>query len=156
IDEIPVRQKLEQTAYPKAGDPNPLVKLGIVSVAGGEGKFPDLNGYTANSILIIPACWTRDGENVIYYVQERAQTWLDVCMASINGGAPAKLFRETTKAWVDDPGDLRFLRDGSFLFESERSGWRHLYYYDKRGKLIRSVTSGEWEVRKLHDVDEDG
>jgi dipeptidyl aminopeptidase/acylaminoacyl peptidase/murein tripeptide amidase MpaA len=156
IDEIPVRQKLEPTPYPKAGDPNPLVKLGIVSVAGGDPQFPDLNGYTASSILLPRACWPKDGKSVVYFVQDRAQTWLDVCSDSVNGGAPKRLFRETTKAWVDDPGELTFLRDGSFLFPSERTGWRHLYLYDKTGKLIRQVTSGDWEVRHVHSVDEDG
>jgi len=155
IDEIPVRQKLEQTAYPKSGDPNPLVKLGIVSVAGGDPQFPDLNGYTANSILVPRACWAKDGQRVIFYVQDRAQTWLDVWAASVNGSAPTKLFRETTKAWVDEPGELHFLKDGSFLFPSERTGWRHLYLYDKSGKLTRAVTSGAWEVRKVEAVDED-
>ena len=47
-----------------------------------------------------------------------------------------KLFRETTKAWVDDPGEPQFLTDGSFLFPSERSGWKHLYHYAADGKLI--------------------
>ena len=58
-----------------------------------------------------------------------------------------KLFRETTKAWVEDLGEPRFLKDGSFLIQSERSGWKHLYHYGADGKLIRPVTKGEWEVR---------
>jgi dipeptidyl aminopeptidase/acylaminoacyl peptidase len=156
IDEIPVRQKLEQTAYPKSGDPNPLVKLGVVSVAGGDPQFPDLSAYTGNSILVPRACWAKDGQKLIYYVQDRAQTWLDVCAVSVGSGAPIRLFRETTKAWVDDPGDLHFLREGNFLIESERTGWRHLYLYDQSGKLTRQVTTGEWEVRQMHAVDENG
>ena len=58
-----------------------------------------------------------------------------------------KLFRETTKAWVDDPGDPHFLADGSFLLPSERTGWKHFYHYAATGKLMHPVTSGEWEVR---------
>ena len=50
------------------------------------------------------------------------------------------LFRETTKAWVDDPGEPHFLPDGSFLFPSERSGWKHLYHYAADGKLLAQVT----------------
>jgi dipeptidyl-peptidase-4 len=78
-------------------------------------------------------------------VQDRAQTWLDFCTVA-PGGEVKRLFRETTKAWVDDPGAPVFLKDGSFLFTSARTGWLHLYHYDADGKLKRAVTSGEWEL----------
>ena len=61
-------------------------------------------------------------------------------------GAVKRLFRETTKAWVDDPGAPLFLKDGSFLLTSTRSGWNHLYHYDREGKLLGPITSGEWEL----------
>jgi dipeptidyl-peptidase-4 len=67
---------------------------------------------------------------------------------------PTRLFRETTKAWVDDPGPLTFLKDGSFLIFSERTGYKHLYHYAAAGKLLAAVTSGEWENRGLQRVDE--
>ena len=57
-----------------------------------------------------------------------------------------RLFRETTKAWVDDPGPPIFLKDGSFLLASERTGWKHLYHYDARRQAQGPVTSGEWEL----------
>src|SRR5262249_9226833 len=76
----------------------------------------------------------------------RAQTWLDFCTVPRDGGEATRLFRETTKAWVDDPSPPTFLKDGSFLLPSARTGWNHLYHYDKAGKLKGAVTSGEWEV----------
>ena len=65
------------------------------------------------------------------------------------------LFRDTTKTWVEDPGPPYFLKDGSFLFFSERSGWKHLYHLTGDGKLKRAVTRGEWEIHDLYDVDEE-
>ncbi len=48
-----------------------------------------------------------------------------------------------------------WLADGSFFRISDRSGWRHLYHYGAPdGALIKQVTSGKWEVRTLHGVDE--
>src|SRR5207253_2799821 len=88
-------------------------------------------------------------------VTDRAQTWLDVCTVSTFEMSPRRLFRESTKAWVDDPGEPRFLKDGSFLLPSERTGWKHFYHFDSSGKLIRPVTSGEWEARVLQHVDEE-
>jgi dipeptidyl aminopeptidase/acylaminoacyl peptidase len=146
IDHLPVRQSVENTPYPKAGDPNPLVKLGIVSAAGGAVRFADLGDYSETASLLLRAGWTPDSQKVYFYMQDRAQTWLDVCTVSAEGGTPTRLFRETTKAWVDDPGPLTFLKDGSFLLTSARTGWNHLYHFDAEGKLKRALTTGEWEL----------
>jgi dipeptidyl aminopeptidase/acylaminoacyl peptidase len=156
IGQIPSRQIVEITPYPKAGDPNPRVKLGTVSVGGGPVGWADLGGYSETGSLLLRAGWTPDSRTVWFYVQDRAQTWLDVCTMPPDGGRPTRLLRETTKAWVDDPGPPTFLKDGSFLLASERTGWKHLYHFAKDGKLLRPVTWGDWEMRTLHRVDEDG
>jgi dipeptidyl-peptidase-4 len=154
VDHGPTRQKVEMGSYPKAGDPLPIVKLGIVPVAGGPVAFVDLHGYSDGAMLLTRAGWTPDGAKVYFYIQDRAQTWLDFCTAPRRGGERTRLFREKTKAWVSDPGAPHFLKDGSFLLPCERSGWKHLYHFDKEGKLRGTLTSGPWEVRKLHLVDE--
>ncbi len=154
LDPMTARQKIETTPYPKAGDPIPTVKLGIVSVAGGPVAFVDLSGYSDGAMILTRAGWLPDGKSIYCYLQDRAQTWLDFCTAPISGGAPTRLFRDKTRAWVDDPGPAHFLKDGSFLLTSERTGWRHLYHFAADGKLLRAVTSGSWEVRKLHLVEE--
>jgi dipeptidyl aminopeptidase/acylaminoacyl peptidase len=146
LDHIPTRLTVELTPYPKAGDPNPLVKLGIVAAGGGDIHWADLSNYSETSSLLLRADWTPDGQRVWFFVQDRAQTWLDVCAMSPSGGAPTRLFREFGKTWIDDPGPLQFLKDGSFLFNSSRSGYMHLYRYDAKGKLLNAVTSGPWEV----------
>ena len=65
-----------------------------------------------------------------------------------------RLFRETTKAWVNANGSPTWLKDGSFLWFSERSGFKHLYHYRADGTLVRQVTNGRWEIRSLYGVDE--
>jgi dipeptidyl aminopeptidase/acylaminoacyl peptidase len=145
LNHIPTRQEVEETPYPKAGQANPLVKFGLVSAAGGPVHWADLGNYSETASLLVRAGWWPDGENAYLYVQDRAQTWLDFCTVSANGEVK-RLFRETTKAWVDDPGSPVFLQDGSFLLTSARSGWNHLYHYDRAGKLLGTVTSGSWEV----------
>jgi dipeptidyl-peptidase-4 len=154
LDPIPTRQQVEETPYPKAGDPNPSVKLGLVAIGGGPVHWVDRRNYSETSSLIVRAGWTPDSRNAYFYVQDRAQTWLDFCTVAAEGGEPKRLFRETTKAWVDDPGDPIYLKDGSFLLASERTGWKHFYHYDPSGKLKGAVTSGTWEARQLYRVDE--
>jgi dipeptidyl aminopeptidase/acylaminoacyl peptidase len=155
IDYTGVKQGLEVTPYPRSGDPNPQVRLGIVPVKGGPVRWVDLSGYTGEPCLIVRVGWLPDGKGVYFYVQDRTQTWLDVCTAPPEGGKPRRLFRDTTRAWVEDLGPLHFLRDGSFLFFSERTGWKHLYHAGPDGQLRGAVTRGEWEARGLEGIDEE-
>ena len=45
VDHIPYHQNVEVTPYPKAGDPNPIVKLGVVNAAGGDIRWVDTFKY---------------------------------------------------------------------------------------------------------------
>jgi dipeptidyl aminopeptidase/acylaminoacyl peptidase len=155
VDQSSARLATETAAYPKAGERNPAVKLGIVAAGGGPVAWVEPKDYPETSTLLVRAGWTPDGRHVYFYCQDRAQTWLDVCLAPRDGGEATRLLRDTTQAWVDEPGELTFLKDGSFLLASERTGWRHLYHYAKDGKLLRPVTGGAWEVTALDLADED-
>jgi dipeptidyl aminopeptidase/acylaminoacyl peptidase len=146
IDEITRRQVLEKTPYPKAGDPNPRARIGVVAAAGGSIHWVDTGNYSDASSLLVRAGWTPDSQKLYFYAQNRTQTWLDVCTVSAEGGAPRRLFRETTRAWVDIPSEPHFLKDGSFLIPLQRSGWNHIYHFAASGSLLRQVTSGPWEL----------
>ncbi|HKS27027.1 MAG TPA: S9 family peptidase [Pyrinomonadaceae bacterium] len=153
VDHIPTVQVLEDTAYPLAGAPNPLARLGIVSATGGTTRWADTSKYDPKDFLIVRVTWSPDSRRVIYQAQNREQTFLDLNAAASDGKATT-LFREQTKAWVEAVANPRWLKDGSFLWRSERDGWMHLYHYAPDGKLIRQVTQGKWEVRELDEVDE--
>jgi dipeptidyl aminopeptidase/acylaminoacyl peptidase len=155
VDQSSPRLGVELESYPKAGERNPAVKLGVVTVGGGPVRWAELKDYPEASTLLVRAGWTPDSRQLYFYCQDRAQTWLDVCLTPRDGGEATRLVRDTTKAWVEDPGEPTFLKDGSFLLASERSGWKHLYHLAADGRLLGPVTSGPWEVEKLHLVDED-
>jgi dipeptidyl-peptidase-4 len=155
VDHIPARLTIETWDYPKAGDPNPVARLGVVPVAGGHVQWVDLDKYAPLQFLIVNVSWTPDGERVVYQVQDREQTWLDLNVVSPLGNEPRTLFRETTRAWVSENGPPVWTADGSLLWLSERTGWKHVYHYKADGTLVRPVTAGEWDVRALHGVDPD-
>jgi dipeptidyl-peptidase 4 len=73
-DHIPYRPTLEVEGYPKAGDPNPTVKLGIVRVAGGAPEWVDLSRYAPTEFLIVDVDWSPGTPHVVYQVQDREQT----------------------------------------------------------------------------------
>jgi dipeptidyl-peptidase-4 len=148
------KQDAEVSPYPKAGEPNPKVRIGVVSAAGGEARWIDLDSYTEGMYLVTRLGWMPDSERIYFCVQDRAQTWLDFNVGPKSPGETSRLFRETTQAWVDPPENPTFLADGAFLLFSERTGWKHLYLYDKSRQLKHTVTAGTWEARRLHQVDE--
>ena len=153
VDEVPQRPAVEVYPYPKAGDPNPRVRVGVVPVAGGPVTWADTRAYGPD-ILVVDVTFTPDSAAVAFQVQDREQTWLELNLADVATGAPRRLLRETTKAWVEPQGSPRWLADGSFLWLSERTGWKHLYHYARDGSGGRAVTSGSWEIRELHGVDQ--
>jgi dipeptidyl-peptidase-4 len=155
VDHIPARLNVERWEYPKAGDPNPLVRLGVVAAVGGSVNWVDVSKYSATEFLIVSVGWTPDASRVVYHVQNREQSWLDVNIVVPSGQSPTTLLRETTKAWVDPIGNPIWLKDGSFLWLSDRSGFRHVYRYTQGRPEVR-VTSGEWDIRAFHGVDEAG
>ena len=154
VDHIEYHPEVERWAYPKAGDPNPAVRLGVVRAAGGDAVWVDLERYAPSQPLIVGVGWTPDSRRVVFQAQDREQTWLDLNVADPGSGEPTRLLRETTEAWVNVNGPPIWLADGSFLWLSERSGWKHLRHHRADGALERQVTAGEWEVREVHGVDE--
>ena len=154
-DHTTVTQAFETENYPKAGEPNPTVRLGVVAMTGGDTVWMDSSSYNADDLLVTHFNWYPDGNSLYCYAQNRIQTWLDVLQCGAGDGHSHVLLRDQTAAWVENPGDVTFLSDGSFLFFSERSGWRHLYRVSSDGVNVTPVTEGEWEVRNLLAVSED-
>ncbi len=151
VDHRPVHQRLLTANYPKVGDPNPTAKLGVVGVSGGATQWM-ADPYSGQEILISNVGWAPDGR-VLAQWQNRAQTWADLLVFDADG-KPKSLLRETTKAWVERAGAMPvWLADGSFLFESDRDGFRHVYRHAADGSILNAVTAGKWDVVEVHGVD---
>jgi dipeptidyl-peptidase 4 len=153
VDHIPLGQQVEETRYPRPGDPNPTVRLAVARASGGV-RWIDTSKYSDAEHLIVNVAWTPDSARVSYQVQNREQTWLDLNVADAASGVTRTLFRETSKAWVADNGAPMWLKDGGFVWLSERSGFEHAYRYRADGTLAGALTSGRWDVRTSYGVDE--
>lgn len=150
-DDRKADQKLLQARYPKAGDPNPIARLGIVDLSGHTTWTKD--PYNGAETLIVRVDWTPSGTLMAAWMN-RVQTSLD--LRTYEGADSKVLIHEQTKAWVDTEHTEMplFLKDGGFLWQSDRTGHHHLYRYSQDGKLIGAVTSGDWDVKSLFGVDE--
>jgi dipeptidyl-peptidase-4 len=149
LDDRSQPQKPIPLRYPKAGDPNAEVKLGVVDLSGATTWMED--PHAGQDCLTVQVGWTPDGKLLAAY-QDRIQTWLE--LRHFEGAASRVLLREESRAWQDRLPLPRFLKDGGFLWQSDRTGFRHLYRYDAHGKLLRAITEGRWDVRELHGVNE--
>jgi dipeptidyl-peptidase-4 len=162
LDDTSYDPRVETWQYPRAGDPNPTVKLGVVRAAGGPGEIDwiDLSKYADTDFLVVRVAWTPAGR-LAFEVENRTQSWLDVNTVDVNPATsstavPKTLLHETSPFWInsEDTTTPTWLQDGSFLWLSARSGFTHAYHYSADGALLKQVTTGRWELRTLHGVDE--
>jgi dipeptidyl-peptidase-4 len=158
LDDISYDPRVETWRYPRAGEPNPTVRLGVASASGAAAvEWVNLAKYASADFLVVRVIWTPAGK-LAYEVQNRTQSWLDLDVADVSAGgvsAPTTLFRETSQYWInsEDTTTPTWLADGSFLWLSGRSGFTHAYHYAADGTLLGQVTNGRWELRALHGVD---
>jgi dipeptidyl-peptidase-4 len=155
VDDVAEPIQVEVGPYPRAGEPNPSARLGIVKTTGGPVTWMDASRYPKD-LLVVDVAWRPDAAQVLAQVQDREQTWLELVGVSPADGQTRTLIREQGKTWVDRAENVKWLKDGSFLWPSERTGWQHVYHYRPDGTLVGALTSGPWEARTLHGVDEAG
>lgn len=153
-DDTVTDQRVENTDYPQAGDPNPLVTLAIADVDDAKVRFVDLSKYEPENFLISRVAWSPDSKAVVFQAQDREQTFIDLNAANTTDGKYTTLFNERTAAWTEAIDNPVYLKDGSFIWQSERDGFRHLYHIAKDGRMMRQITKGRWEVGEFYGVDE--
>ena len=146
----------EDHAYPFAGAENARVRVGVVPTDGsgaGDPVWLDL-GCTGidEDRYVARVDWAPDG-SVVVQLQTRDQRRLDLIRFDPASGDGTLLLRETSDVWINLHDDLRFLPDGSFVWSSERSGYRHLELRSPDGSLERELTSGPWVVTSVVAAD---
>lgn len=157
VDHIPYRQELEVTHYPKAGDPNPKVRIGVVASGGGDITWMDTFGYEGSEFLVVRVGWHPSSEWFTAQIQNREQNWLDLNRYEPRSGKSTNLVKETSETWVDVHANPHWTPDGEhFVWESERDGYRHLYLYKADGTLERQLTKGKYEALGFYGFSKDG
>jgi dipeptidyl-peptidase-4 len=144
---------LERTRYPKAGDPNPYVRIGIVSVVDGATTWMDFE-EKADHYLSFPK-WSVNGGTLYVQWMNRAQDRLQLFACDAATGKATRIHEETQPSWVEWYDDLTPLADGSLLFLSDVSGWRHLYRYAAGTPAVQQLTRGAWRVQQIVEVADD-
>jgi dipeptidyl-peptidase 4 len=161
-DWLPTHPTVDNEKYPKVGDPNPVVKLGVVGADGGKVHWISL---TSDAETYIPRFgWVGDG--VIWAeVLNRTEDKMDLYFVDAKSGKSRIVLTETTPgAWIDfERTEVQFLKSSArFLWPSWRDGNMHIYLYsfDKQNplgedaKLEGQLEKGDYEVLGISGVDE--
>lgn len=151
-------QAREEHAYPFAGEANAAVRVGVVTTDGSTAHRPVWFDLGCTGIdedrYVARVDWTPAGD-VVVQVESRDQQRLDVVRFDPRTGAGQLLWTETSDVWINLHDHLRCRDDGSFLWSSERSGFRHLELRGADGALLRTLTGGEWVVTAVAGIGDD-
>ncbi len=144
----------EIASYPKPGDPNPVVKMGIVDISTTETVWVKTE-EDADQYIAWPS-WTVDSKRLMVQVLNRDQNDMRFILADAGTGNFKEIYREQRTSWVDFFTDLYVFENGSgFLVRSYKSDWYNLYYYDWNGNLKSQLTNFDWRVTGITKVDEE-
>jgi dipeptidyl-peptidase-4 len=138
--------------YPRAGRPNAVVDLFVRDLASGKVTALDLGSN--KDIYVARVDWSADGKTVYVQRLSRDQKTLDLLAFDAATGAGKTILTDTDPHYVEISNDFQPLKDGSFLWSSEKDGNRHLYRHAADGKQIAQITKGDWPMAGLEGVDE--
>ena len=159
--------EIERFRYPKAGEANSEIRVGVVDVGSGERRFFDTGTWQTgeDDPEYIPSLgWTPevDGMSYVWFFRlNREQNRVDVLYGSPEDMSTRLVLREENDTWIDVEtsfgdlagGTITYLdNDQHFVWMSERDGYRHLYLYENDGAFVRQLTQGSWNVTNFHGI----
>lgn len=145
---------LEVVPYPKPGDPNPKVKMGIADIATAKTTWIKTD-YSVDQYIAWPF-WTPDSRKLAIQVLNRDQNDLQILLGDPSNGDFTKIYEETTKTWLEIHEDIYVMKNNTgFIIRSYKNGWDNLYYQGWDGRQIARITNLDFAVTSLDRVDED-
>ena len=146
VDITPWTPTVSTQRYPKVGEPNPVVRVGIVEIGGSATTWTGIDRSAYEYIVRVN--WLPDNRRVCVRTLNRLQTELGVYLVDRMSGTAKLITTDRDSGWINVSDDLYFLKNGKqFLMSSERDGFTHLYRFSLDGSLINQVTTGKWSLR---------
>ena len=160
VDWIPLHATVDQQRYPQPGDPNPAVRVGVVSASGGSTHWLKIPMDAGNDY--IPRFGWVNPHVVWVEVLTRDQKHLNIYFADVHSGEVRLVLAQTEPKYFTLTYDVKFVSDDQFLIQSWRDGFTHIYRYTfdpknplaAEAKFATQLESGDYEVDSIKTVDE--
>jgi dipeptidyl-peptidase-4 len=154
-DFIPLHPTIDQQRYPQPGDPNPAVRVGVVSASGGPTKWIQLPFSLGNDM--IPRFGWVDAKTLWIEVLRRDQKSRSLFFADAQTGQSREVYTDVDAKYLNFDYDVTILPGGRFVTSSWRDGYTHLYLYRYDAKqplagaatLVRLLTPGTGDVSQV-------
>lgn len=141
-----------QYKYPKAGEKNSVVAIKIYDLKAQKTVSANVGKETDQYIPRMK--WTNSDEQLCIYRMNRLQNKLELLLAQATTGQSKLIFSESNDAYVEVNDNLEFLPDNeSFVFNSERNGFNHLYRWNWKDQYLTQLTDGHFDVESIVGVD---
>ncbi len=154
VTDLGLGGSLSETRYPKAGQTNPEVKIGMVDITAAEPSIvwadfdPTLDQYFG-----IPF-WGPDSKEFFIARMPRLQNTLDLYSVNAADGSKKHIYNETYKTWLNWINPVVFTEKGLYMAREFETGWQQIYFLSYDGSEFRRLTDGtNWSVTVLR-VDE--
>ncbi len=141
----------EQHRYPFAGRENVVFRVGVVAAQGGTVRWVPVP--VQEDCYLAQVHWG-EGDCLFLQIQRRQQDILWLFRYDPVKETTSLLLEERAPDWLNLNQLFTPLRDGSFLWGSERTGFQHIYRYTPDDRIGVPLTSGEWMVESVEGVDE--
>ncbi len=139
--------------YPKVGEKNSRVQVKIYHLENASTVEADLG--VEQDIYVPRLKWTQEPGQLCVFRLNRLQNALDLLLADASTGTTTMLMQEKNEYYIDIHDNLTFLADKQhFLWTSEQDGYNHIYLYDMQGKVVRQLSSGDFDVTDFYGYDE--
>ena len=146
---------LKEFPYPKAGEMNSAVKVGVVSLSDKKTRWAELGGD--NRDRYIPRIsWAGTGESLMIQDLNRPQSHNKVWLFDWQKQRLTKILEDKDNAFIEWFYKANWSKDGKFfIWHSERDGWRHLYRVSRDGKTVVDLTPGDYDIIDMLALNED-
>ena len=138
--------------YPVAGADNSKISVHSFDIKSKVTRKLNVNIPEEGYIPRIK--FTKNPDMLAVITLNRHQSVLEIQAVNPLSGISRTIMREESDTYLNEHtyASIEFL-DKHFVFQSERSGYNHLYLYTLNGELVRPITSGEYEVKQFYGWD---
>ena len=142
--------------YPVAGEPNSVVSVHSYDVDNRKTKDVALPGTDIEYIPRIAYAADNSGKLLVTTLN-RDQNHMEIISVNPKSGLSKSIFSEKSDAWISPATyeNLTLLPKGMLILSS-RSGYSHAYLYSYEGQLVKTITSGDYDVKQFYGIDVKG